>query len=95
MTQSPKNKTPVAQESEKPEPHDKLGAPNMRLCTVRLEILTEADIVKPVHVHKETDSKTVVPVETDKPVETMETVEMVHFIRSRAKTKLTRTNRLP
>ena len=78
MTQSPKNKTP--------------GAPNMRLCTVQLEILTEADIVKHVHVHKETDSKTVVPVETDKPVET---VEMAHFTRSHAKTKPTRTNRLP
>ena len=28
------------------------------MCTVRLEILTEADIVKHVHVHKETESKT-------------------------------------
>ena len=52
----------------------------------------EADIIKHVHVHKETDSKTVVPVE---PVETVETVEMAHFTRSRAKTKPTRTNRLP
>ena len=34
MTQSPKNKTPVAQEGEKPEPHNKPGAPNMRLSTV-------------------------------------------------------------
>ena len=92
MTQSPKNKTPVAQESEKPEPHNKPGVPNMRLCTVWLEILMEADIIKHVHVHKETDSKTVVPVETDEPVETVETA---HFTRSRAKTKPTRTNRLP
>ena len=34
MTQSPKNKTLVAQECEKPEPHNKPVAPNMRLCTV-------------------------------------------------------------
>ena len=95
LTQSPKNKTLVDQEGGKPEPHDKPVAPNMRLCTVRLEILTEADIVKHVHVHKETDSKTVVPVETDKPVETVETVETAHFTRSRAKTKSTWTNRLP
>ena len=55
----------------------------------------EADIVKHVHVHKETDSKTVVPGETDKPMETVETVETAHFTRSRAKTKSIRTNRLP
>ena len=55
----------------------------------------EADIVKHVHVHKETDSKTVIPVETDEPVETMETEEMAHFTRSHAKTKPTQTNRLP
>ena len=95
MTQSPKNKTPVAQEGGKPEPHNKPVAPNMRLCTVQLEILMEADIIKHVHVHKETDSKTVIPVETDKPVETVETVETAHFTRSLAKTKPTRTNRLP
>ena len=34
MSQSPKNKTPVAQEGGKPEPHNKPVAPNMRLCTV-------------------------------------------------------------
>ena len=95
LTQSLKNKTLVDQEGGKPEPHDKLVAPNMRLCTVRLEILREADIVKHVHVHKETESKTVIPVETDEPVETVETVETAHFTRSCAKTKSPRTNRLP
>ena len=54
--------------------------------------MTEADIIKHVHVHKETDSKTVVPVETDEPVETVETA---HFTRSRVKTKPSRKHRLP
>ena len=67
----------------------------MKLCTVRLEILTEADIIKHVHVHKETESKTVVSVEASEPVETVVTVETAHFTRSRAKTKSPRTNRLP
>ena len=67
----------------------------MRLCTVRLEILTEADIVKHVHVHQETKSKTASPVKASGPVETVETVEMAHFTRSHAKTKSSRTNRLP
>ena len=95
LTQSIKNKTLVDQEDGKPEPHDKPVAPNMRLCTVRLEILTEVDIVKHVHVHKETESKTVIPVEASKPVETVETAETAHFTRSRAKIKSPRTNRLP
>ena len=34
LTQSIKNKTLVDQEDGKPEPHNKLVAPNMRLCTV-------------------------------------------------------------
>ena len=55
----------------------------------------EADIVKHVHVHKETESKTVIPVEASEPVETVETVETAHFTRSRAKTKSPQTNRLP
>ena len=57
--------------------------------------MTEADIVKHVHVHKETESKTASPVEASDPVETVETVEMAHFTRSHAKTKSPRTNRLP
>ena len=55
----------------------------------------EADIIKHVHVHKETDSKTVIPVETDESVETVETVETAHFTRSHAKSKSPQTNRLP
>ena len=95
LTQSIKNKALVDQEDGKPEPHNKLVAPNMRLCTVRLEILTEADIIKHVHVHQETESKTASPVKASKPVETMEIVETVHFTRSRAKTKSPWTNSLP
>ena len=95
LTQSIKNKTLVDQEDGKPKPHDKPVAPNMRLCTVQLEILTEEDIIKHVHVHKETESKTVIPVEASEPVETVETVEMAHFTRSCAKIKSPRTNRLP
>ena len=55
----------------------------------------EADIIKHVHVHQETESKTASPVKANKPVETVETVETAHFTRSRAKTKSPQTNRLP
>ena len=68
---------------------------NIRMCTVRLEILTEADIVKHVHIHKEIKSKTAPPAKPSELVGTVETVEMTHFTRSRTKTKLPRTNRLP
>ena len=66
--------------------------PPISMCTVQLEILTEADIVKHVHVHRELKSKTVPPT---KPGEAVEKVETVHFTRSLTKTKLSRTNRLP
>ena len=71
---------------------------NIRMCTVRLEILTEADIMKHVHVHKEIKSKTAHPTKPSElvgTVGTVETVEMAHFTRSRTKTKSPRTNRLP
>ena len=93
LTQSIKNKALVDQEDGKPKPHNKPVAPDMRLCTVQLEILTEADIVK--HIHQETESKTASPVKASEPVETVETVEMAHFTRSHAKTKSPWTNRLP
>ena len=54
--------------------------------------MTEVDIIKHVHIHKEADSKNVVPVETDEPVET---VEMVHFTISHVKPKPSRKHRLP
>ena len=65
------------------------------MCTVRLEILTEADIAKHVHVHKEIKSKTAPPAKPSELVGTVETVETVHFTRSHTKTKSPRTNRLP
>ena len=55
----------------------------------------EADIVKHVHVHKETELKTAPPAKPSELVGTVETVEMEHFTRSRTKTKSPRTNRLP
>ena len=68
---------------------------NIKMCTVRLEILTEADIVKHVHVHKEIESKTAPPVKPKELVGTVETVETVHLTRSHTKNKTPRTNRLP
>ena len=100
LTQSITNKELVNQEQEKPDSHDKpvTTNTNIRMCTVRLEILMEADIVKHVHVHKETESKTAPPAKLSElvgTVGTVETVETVHFTRSRTKTKSPRTNRLP
>ena len=90
LTQPITNKTLVDQEDGMPDSHDKPIAPNIRMCTVRLEILMEVDIVKHVHVHKETESKTASPITASEPVETVETL---HFTRSHAKTKSPRTNR--
>ena len=60
------------------------------MCTVRIEILTEADIVKHVHVHREA-----VPHAKVLMVETVETSETAHFTRSHAKPKPDRTTRHP
>ena len=92
------NKETVIQDQEKPDPQDKPvtnDTTNIRMCTVQLEILTEADIVKHVHVHKELKMKMDPPAKLSELVGTVETVEMTHFTRSRTKTKLPRTNRLP
>ena len=83
------NKDPVDHEQGIPKTNH---ATTFRMCTVRLEILTEADIMKHVHVHKELKSKMAPPT---KPSEAVETVETVHFTRSRTKTKPPRTSRLP
>ena len=98
LTQNIKNKESVNQEQEKPDSHDKpvtTHTTNIRMCTVQLEILMEADIMKHVHVHKETELKTAPPAKPSELVGTVETVEMAHFTRSRTKTKSPRTNRLP
>ena len=100
LTQTITNKELANQEQEKPDSHDKpvTTHTNIRMCTVRLEILMEADIMKNVHVHKETESKTAPPAKPSELVGTagtVETVEMVHLTRSRTKTKSPRTNRLP
>ena len=57
-------------------------------CTVRLEILTEANIVKQVHVHREMTVPAVTP-------SSMETPTDIHFTRSRAKSKPSRSTRHP
>ena len=89
LSQNTTNKDPVNHEQEVPITNH---ADPIRMCTVQLEILTEADIVKHVHVHRELKSKTV---PLTKPGEAVESVETVHFTRSRTKTKMSRTNRLP
>ena len=88
LSQNTTNKDPVNHEQDVPITNH---ATPIRMCTVQLEILTEVDIVKHVHVHRELKLKTVPPT---KPGETVETGETVHFTRSRTKTKLSRTNRL-
>ena len=98
LIQNITNKESVNQKQEKLDSQDKTGTnhtTNIRMCTVHLEILTEVDIVKHVHVHKETKSKTAPPAKPSELVGTVETVETTHFTRSRTKTKLPRTNRLP
>ena len=101
LIQNITNKESVNQEQEKPDSQDKPvtnHTTNIRMCTVQLEILTEVDIVKHVHVHKEIKSKTAPPAKPSElvgTVETVETVETTHFTRSRTKTKSPRTNRLP
>ena len=62
-----------------------------KLCTVRLEILMQANIVKHVHVHRETAAHTMTP----PPVETVEMPKDFHFKRSHAKPKPDRTTRHP
>ena len=86
------NKDPVIHEQDVPKTNH---ATHIRMCTVQLEILTEVDIMKHVHVHRELKPKTVPLTKPGEAVETVETVETVHFTRSRTKTKLSRTNRLP
>ena len=98
LTENITNKESVNQEEEKPDSQDKPvtnPTTNIRMCTVQLEILTEADIMKHVHVHKEIKSKTAPPAKPSELVGTVETVEMIHFTRSHTKTKSPRTNRLP
>ena len=95
QTNLTQNITNKESEQEKLDSQCKTGTnhtTNIRMCTVCLEILTEADIMKHVHIHKEIKLKKAPPA---KPSELEETVETKHFTRSRTKTKLPRTNRLP
>ena len=57
-------------------------------CTVRLEILTEADIVKQVHVHREMTVPAITPSSVVTPTD-------IYFKRSRAKPKPGRSTRHP
>ena len=56
LSQNTTNKDPVNHEQDVPITNH---ATPIRMCTVQLEILTEADIVKHVHVHRELKSKAV------------------------------------
>ena len=55
-------------------------------CTVRLEILTEADIVKQVHVHQEMTVPAITPSSVETPTD-------IYFKRSHAKPKPSRSTR--
>ena len=57
-------------------------------CTVRLEILAEADIVKQVHVHREKTVPAVTPSSVETPTD-------IRFTRSHAKPKPSRSTRHP
>ena len=57
-------------------------------CTVRLEILTESDIVKRVHIHRKTDA-------SGTSVETVETKTGRHERTSSTRTIVTRSSRHP
>ena len=81
--------------SEQPETIDKTKRSPQTIetksCTVRLKILTEADKVKHVHVHRE-----IVPHAKAPPtVETVETSKTIPFTRLRTKPKPDRTTRHP
>ena len=76
------NKDPVNYEPDVPITNH---ANPIRRCTVHLEILTEADIVKHIHVHKELKPEPVPPTKLDEAVETVGNVETVHITRSRTK----------
>ena len=91
LPQSPKNTPPPVEKNCSSDSSQNMSAPGVKLCTVRLEILMEADIVRYIHVHKETRDSVI----TDKTVETVETKETAHFTRSRARPAPTRKNRLP
>ena len=56
-----------------------------RACRVRLEILTEADIIKHVHIHRR----------TEKNVETTNAETVAHYTRSSDKPKINKTSRHP
>ena len=92
LIKTPTEKDTPTQTDRKIKPSEQSLTPITKMCTVRLEILTEADIVKHVHVYQGHNESNVVPVKTDKPVETVETA---HFTRSRSKPKSTHTSRLP
>ena len=76
-TPVPLNKLPMANCSK--------TQPETCFCTVRLEILTESDIIKHVHLHRKEET----------PVETVETEHVKRYTRSSTRTKVARTSRHP
>ena len=89
--QLPQNKLLMEQPETVDETKRSQVTVETKSCTVRLEILTEANIVKHIHVHQETAPHT----KTPPTVETVETSKATHFTRSRAKPKPDRTTRHP
>ena len=59
--------------------------PDTRACSVRLEILTEADIIKHVHIHQQ----------MEKNVETTSAEKVAHYTRSSDKPKINKTSQHP
>ena len=85
--QLPNNK-PISELSDgHPDQKNNLVTVRTKSCTVRLEILTESDIIKHIHVHQEVMPKN--------NMKTMVTVEMAHFTRLCVKPKPTQSSRSP
>ena len=76
--QLPHNKPLPEQHETVLETKRPLTSVETKSCTVRLEILTEADIVKQVHVHQEKTIPAVTPSSVETPTD-------IHFTRSHAK----------
>ena len=86
--QLPHNKPLPEQHETVMETKRPLTSVETKSCTVRLEILPKANIVKQVHVHREKTVPAVTPSFVETPTD-------IHFTRSRAKPKPSRSTRHP
>ena len=88
---TPSAHEPTSRSTATTESTDKIDSQPIiktRACTVQLEILTESDIVKQVHIHRKTDA-------SGTSVETVETKTGRHEKTSSTRTIITRSSRHP